>query len=59
MKLTRPGQQKCTAVPPSWESFFLDVLAHSIRQGSDGTLFRDTDDGGQDNLYNVMGCRRS
>ncbi|ABF90485.1 hypothetical protein MXAN_0397 [Myxococcus xanthus DK 1622] len=25
---------------------FLDVLAHSIRQGRDGTLFRHTDDGG-------------
>ena len=36
------------------EMGFLDVLAHSIRQGSDGTLFRYTDDGGQDNLYNFM-----
>jgi len=30
---------------------FLDVLSHSLRQGRDGTLFRYTEDGGQDNLY--------
>ncbi|GHG86357.1 hypothetical protein [Comamonas sp. JC664] len=36
------------------EMGFLDVLAHSLRQGSDGTLFRYVDDGGQDNLYNFM-----
>ncbi|WP_223744432.1 hypothetical protein NR800_25610 [Corallococcus interemptor] len=33
---------------------FLDVLAHSLRQGSDGTLFRFPEDGGQDNLYTFV-----
>ncbi|MGE6760366.1 outer membrane protein [Corallococcus interemptor] len=33
---------------------FLDVLAHSLRQGSDGTIFRFPEDGGQDNLYTFV-----
>ncbi|GEN07680.1 hypothetical protein SAMN05443572_101304 [Myxococcus fulvus] len=33
---------------------FLDVLSHSLRQGRDGTLFRYTEDGGQDNLYTFV-----
>ncbi|GMT97819.1 hypothetical protein KH5H1_19380 [Corallococcus caeni] len=33
---------------------FLDVLAHSLREGSDGTIFRFPEDGGQDNLYTFV-----
>lgn len=46
-----PPEEPRVALKVVSELGFLDVLAHSIRQGSDGTLFRYVDDGGQDNLY--------
>ncbi|MFP2912008.1 hypothetical protein ACLESD_44700 [Pyxidicoccus sp. 3LFB2] len=49
-----PPEEPGVAMRVVSELGFLDVLAHSIRQGRDGTIFRYVEDGGQDNLYTFV-----
>jgi hypothetical protein len=49
-----PPREPGVAMRVVSEVGFLDVLAHSIRQGRDGTIFRYVEDGGQENLYSFV-----
>jgi hypothetical protein len=49
--VARAEEEPFVQVRTVTELGFLDVVAHSYREGMDGTLFRFTQEGGQDNLY--------